>query len=33
MPELTGGSIFDDIHAKISEAAPDEDTQTLECRR
>ncbi len=29
MPELTGGSIFDDIDAKISEASPDEDTQTL----
>ena len=29
MPEQTGGSIFDDIDAKISEASLDEDTQTL----
>ena len=29
MPELTGGSIFDDVDAKISEASPDEDTRIL----
>jgi hypothetical protein len=29
MPELTTGSIFDDIDAKISEASPDEDTRIL----
>jgi hypothetical protein len=29
MPELTTGSIFDDVDAKISEASPDEDTRIL----
>ena len=29
MPELTAGSIFDDVDAKISVAAPDDDTRTL----
>ena len=29
MPDLAGGSIFDDIDAKISDASSDEDTQTL----
>jgi hypothetical protein len=29
MPELTTGSIFDDVDAKIGEASPDEDTRIL----
>jgi hypothetical protein len=29
VPELTTGSIFDDVDAKISVASPDEDTRTL----
>ncbi|MGH9089897.1 MAG: hypothetical protein ACRDZR_00725 [Acidimicrobiales bacterium] len=29
MPELTGGSIFDDVEAKINVALPDDDTLTL----
>lgn len=29
MPELTTGSIFDDVDAKISVASPDEDTRAL----